>query len=260
MTASTDGSSETRGARFLVVGAGGLGSPVLLALARAPGVESVVLVDDDVVDRSNLHRQTLYTADDLGARKVERAVGRLRREAAGARSRVEFRGVEGRFLPDNAQALLADVDVVVEGADNFATKFLVADACGLAKLPLVQAGCVRWAGWALATVPGVSACLRCVFEDVPARLAANTGKPAPPETCAEAGVIGPIVGVLGALEAVLALRLAAGEVGAAGVLWRYDGLRGDVRRSAVKRRSDCSLCTGAITTLEAASYAAPDCA
>ena len=259
MRTSSERSSETRGARFLVVGAGGLGSPVLLALARAPGVASIVLIDDDVVDRSNLHRQTLYTADDLGARKVERAVARLRGEAEAAGSAAEIRGVEGRFLPDNAQALLADVDVVVEGADNFATKVLVADACGLAQRPLVQAGCVRWAGWALATVPGVSACLRCLFEDVPARLAASTGKPVPPETCAEAGVIGPIVGVLGALEAVLALRLAAGDFGAAGVLWRYDGLRGEVRRSTVKRRSDCALCTGAITRLVAESYAAPDC-
>jgi adenylyltransferase/sulfurtransferase len=250
---------RSRGARLLVVGAGGLGSPVLRALARAPGIDAIVVVDDDVVERSNLHRQTLYGADDLGAPKLVRAVSRLRSEAEAARSHVEIIGVEGRFLPETAFSLLADADVVVEGSDNFATKFLVADACAIAKRPVVQAGCVRWAGWALATVPGVSACLRCVFEDVPARLAASVGSAVPPETCASAGVIGPIVGVLGALEAVLALRLAAGDARAAGVLWRYDGLRGDVRRTKLKRREGCALCGGQITSLDADSYAAPEC-
>lgn len=251
---------RSRGARVLVVGAGGLGSPVLRALARAPGVDAIVLVDDDVVERSNLPRQTLYDARDLGAPKLACAVARLRRDAEAARSHVEITGIEGRFLPETAFSLLAGVDVVVEGADNFATKFLVADACALAKCPVVQAGCVRWAGWALAAVPGVTACLRCVFEDVPGRLAASVGRAAPPETCASAGVIGPVVGVLGALEAVLALRLAAGDRSAAGVLWRYDGLRGDLRRTPLRPRASCTLCRGLITRLDAESYRAPDCA
>ena len=249
---------RSRGVRMLVVGAGGLGSPVLLALARAPGIDAVVLVDDDVVDASNLHRQTLFSSSDVGTSKVACAVARLQSEAESARSHVEITGYEERFVPENAFSLLADVDVVVEGADNFATKFLVADACGIAQRAVVHAGCVRWGGWALAAVPKTSACLRCVFEDLPSRLAPNTGSTLPAETCADAGVIGPVVGVLGGLEAVLALRLAHGDLGAAGVLWRYDGLRGEVRPTRVKRRDDCPLCSGAITSLDPASYAPPE--
>ncbi len=251
---------SARGARVLVVGAGGLGAPALHLLACAPGIAALTVVDDDVVERSNLHRQTLFDEADVGAPKVARAVARLRALAEAAASGVAVQGVEARFTPDRALALLADVDLVVEGADNFATKFLVADACARARVAAVQAGCVRWAGWALASVPGVSACLRCVFEDLPARLAAQGGQAAPPETCAEAGVIGPVVGVLGALEAVLALRLAAGDTHAAGVLWRYDGLRGAVRRTRLRRRADCPLCAGRVPALSLDDYRVPDCA
>jgi len=249
---------RSRGVRFLVVGVGGLGAPVLRALARASGIDAITLIDDDVVELTNLHRQTLFDAHDVGASKVERAVERLRFEAESARSHVEITGLAERFVPENAFSLLADVDVVVEGADNFATKFLVADACSLAKRAVVQAGCVRWGGWALASVPGVSACLRCVFEDLPARLALSAGGVPAPETCAEAGVIGPVVGVIGALEAVLALRLAAGDHSAAGQLWRYDGLRGEVRRTAARRRATCPLCSGAIGSIDAEQYRAPN--
>jgi len=248
------------GAHVLVVGAGGLGSPVLRLLARAPGIRALTLLDDDVVERSNLHRQTLFDEADVGAPKVARAVARLHELAEAAGSDVTVNGVEERFTPDRALALLEGVTLVVEGADNFATKFLVADACARACVAVVQAGCVRWAGWAFASVPGKTACLRCVFEDIPARLAVHTGQLAPPETCAEAGVVGPVVGVLGALEAVLALRLAAGDTRAAGVLWRYDGERGSVRRSRVRRRADCPLCEGAVPSLSIDDYTAPACA
>ncbi len=248
------------GAHVLVVGAGGLGAPVLRLLARAPEIQVITVVDDDVVERSNLHRQTLFDDADVGAPKVARAVARLRALAEAASSGVAVQGVEARFVPDQALSLLEGVTLVVEGADNFATKFLVADACARAGIPLVQAGCVRWAGWAFASVPGESACLRCVFEDIPARLAARSGELVPPETCAEAGVVGPVVGVLGALEAVLALRLVAGDARAAGVLWRYDGARGSMRRSRVRRRAGCPLCEGVVPPLSMDDYTAPACA
>jgi molybdopterin-synthase adenylyltransferase len=140
---------------------------------------------------------------------------------------------------------------VLEGADNFATKFLVADACALNRVPLVQAGAVRWVGWALASIPGVSACLRCVFEDMP------TGQQ---DTCAAAGVIGPVVGALGALQAALALRLLRGDVSAAGELWSYAGLAGELRRRPVRRQARCALCSGRINQLELSRYAPPECA
>ncbi|HJL17279.1 MAG TPA: HesA/MoeB/ThiF family protein [Sandaracinaceae bacterium LLY-WYZ-13_1] len=232
-------------ARVLLVGAGGLGSPAALALAES-GVRRMTVIDDDAVDRSNLHRQLLYEDADVGADKAERAAARLRRAG------VEAEAVRGRVLPDTARALFAAHDLVLEGADNFATKFLSCDAAHLVGVPLVQAGAVRWSGWALATRPGESACMRCVFEDIP-----RDGV----ETCAEAGVIGPVVGVLGALEAALAVRLLEGDATAAGELWSYRGLEGALRAVPVTRRPGCPACAGEIRelTMERYAPAAADC-
>ena len=226
--------------RVLVVGAGGLGSPVLRQLATI-GVAHITVIDDDVVDESNLHRQTLYTGDDVGQSKIERAARVLRKLSPG----LSVHTIEGRFVPGTAMALLSDHSLVVEGADNLATKFLVADAARLAGVPAVQAGAVRWAGWAFCALPD-SACLRCLFEDIPRDQV---------ETCAEAGVVGPVVGVLGGLEAALALRLLQGER-PGGELWHYDALKGALRKTFVRRRSDCPLCAGEIQDLRMERYTA----
>ena len=226
--------------RVLVVGAGGLSSPLLRLLARDAQAELTV-IDDDLVDESNLHRQTLYTSDDVGCSKTECAARVLRELSPG----LTIRTVEGRFLPTTAAALLSDHDLVVEGADNLATKFLVADAARLAGVPAVQAGAVRWAGWAFCALPD-SSCLRCLFEDIPRDRI---------ETCAEAGVVGPVVGVLGGLEAALVLRLLQGER-PGGELWHYDALKGALRKTFVRRRSDCPLCTGEIQDLRMERYSA----
>ncbi len=233
--------------RVLLVGAGGLGSLAGVTLARASALELVV-ADDDVVELSNLHRQLLFTDADVGAPKVDAAVAALAREAADAGSGATARGHAGRFTPASAAALLDGCDVVVEGADNMATKFLVADAAHLAGVPAVQAGAVRWQGWAMAAVPGSGPCLRCVFEDLPRERA---------ETCAEAGVVGPVVGVLAALEAALALRVVAGDPTVRGELWSYDGIAGALRRTRVRARPGCPLCEGRIADLSVERYAAP---
>lgn len=224
----------------LVVGAGGLGSPVLRLLARA-GLAEITVIDDDTVDESNLHRQTLYTCDDVGASKIERATRILRDLSPGLR----VRGIEGRFVPGTAMDLLAGHDLIVEGADNLATKFLVADAARLAGVPAVQAGAVRWAGWAFCALPD-SACLRCLFEDIPGDRV---------ETCAQAGVVGPVVGVIGGLQAALAIRHLQGER-TGGELWHYDALRGSLRKTFVRRRRDCLLCAGEIQELRMERYTA----
>lgn len=229
--------------RVLVIGAGGLGSPAALVLARSRAVR-MTIVDDDVVDVSNLHRQVLYEDADVGADKAERAAERLRREGA------EVTAVRGRFVPSTAIELARSHDLVIEGADNFATKFLAADACAIARVPIVQAGAVRWSGWALASIPGASACLRCVFEDIPRDRV---------ETCAEAGVIGPVVGALGAVQAALALRLLAGDATAAGALWSYRALEGRLRASRVRPRAGCPSCAGDISDLAVERYAPPQC-
>jgi adenylyltransferase/sulfurtransferase len=226
--------------RVLVVGAGGLGSPVLRLLAPS-GVEHITIVDDDVVDESNLHRQTLYKDRDVGQSKIEQAV-RVLRELS---PKLSVRAVEGRFVPGTAMDLLSEHTLVVEGADNLATKFLVADAARLAGVPAVQAGAVRWAGWAFCALPD-SACLRCLFEDIPRDRV---------DTCADAGVVGPVVGVLGGLEAALVCRLLQGER-PGGELWHYDALKGALRKTFVRRRSDCPLCAGEIQDLRMERYTA----
>ncbi len=228
------------GHRVLVIGAGGLGTPVLRLLANSTA-EHVTVVDDDVVEESNLHRQTWFTEADLGRLKTECVKERLYE----ASPKLDVSVVEGRFVPSTAMKLLKGHTLVVEGADNLATKFLVADAAHLAKIPAVQAGAVRWNGWVLCALPD-SACLRCLFEDLPRDRV---------ETCAEAGVVGPVVGVLGGLQAALVIRLLSGER-PGGELWHYQGLEGVLRKTHVHRRSDCPLCQGEIRDLRMERYTA----
>lgn len=242
-------------ARVLLVGAGGLGCPAGTVLARS-GIGHVTVIDDDTVDASNLHRQVLFGEADVGRSKAPLAAARLGEEAARSGKNLTFVARENRVLPDSAIEIVRDFDVVIEGADNFATKFLLADACAIAKVPLVQAGAVRWVGWALATLPGAGPCLRCVFEDVPA--AQREG--GQPETCAEAGVVGPVVGVMGALQASLAIRILLGDSSVAGELWSYRALDGQLRRRTVRPNASCPLCRGELIGTPAERYAPPSCA
>lgn len=229
-----------KGRGVLVVGAGGLSCPVLSVLAKS-GVTRFTLIDDDIVEVSNLHRQTLYDDADVGRLKVDAAAERLAQIAPG----VDVARVVDRLAPDNAGALFAEHALVVEGSDNYATKFLAADAAWLAEVPIVQGGAVRFAGWALGVLPRRGPCMRCVFEDIP------RGQP---ETCSAAGVLGPVVGVLGALEAAIALELLAGRTRAAGVLWNYDALHDGLRRRRVRSRAGCELCRGDVQDLTIERY------
>ena len=234
---------EVAGRGVLVVGTGGLGSPVLSVLAKS-GVRRFTLVDDDAVETSNLQRQTLFSDNDVGRLKVEVAAEKLRASGAAVETVVD------RLVPDNALELVRGHALVVEGADNFATKFLAADAAKLAGVAIVQAGVVRLSGWALGALPHEGACLRCIFEDIPRGA---------PETCAVAGVLGPVVGVIGALQAALAIELLVGRQRAASVLHSYDALGGSLRRRRVARRPGCPLCEGGIRNLNLERYLS-DCA
>lgn len=236
--------------RVLIVGAGGLGSPVAMVLARS-GVGHIEVADDDVVDASNLQRQLLYTQADIGRPKAALACQRIEREARATGHVCMAVAREMRVYPDVARETVRGFDVVVEGADNYATKFLVADACALEHVACVQAGAVRWTGWALAALPGHSACMRCVFEDIPE---------GPAQGCSEAGVVGPVVGVMGAVQAALALRILLGDETAAGVLHQYRGLDGMLRKHRVQRRANCPLCDGTIRDLSETRYAPRECA
>ena len=228
-------------ARVLVVGCGGLGCPAAIVLARA-GVGVLGLADDDAVERSNLHRQILFDDADVGAPKVEAAARALRVHAPG----LEVRMHPTRLLPGNAVELVSQYDVVVEGSDNFATKFLTADACLMAGVPVVHAAAVRWLGTVLAVAGTGRPCYRCLFEDLPLGDAPN---------CAEAGVVGPVVGIVAAAQADLALAMIDG-LDVAGTLVTFDGREESYRRRIIRARGECPLCGDrrAIRTIEAKRY------
>jgi molybdopterin/thiamine biosynthesis adenylyltransferase len=221
-------------ARVLLVGVGGLGCPAALALARA-GLGTIGLCDDDEVDRSNLHRQILYGEADVGSMKVDAAARALRqrfdRPPLG-RAAPALRLHRERLLPENAVSLVGEYDLVLEGSDNFATKFLAADACAIAGVAVVHASAVRWIGTALAVGPAGRPCYRCLFEDV-------LGGDAP--NCAEAGILGPVAGVVAAAQVDLGLAWLDGEA-VEGQLVTFDGRTGAFRRRTIARRPDCALC------------------
>lgn len=250
MTGGAGTSAAFAGARVLVVGMGGLGCPAAMAFARA-GVGTLGLVDDDLVDATNLHRQILFGDADVGAPKIDVAARALRRFAQEAGHRLEVELHPSRLLPSNAVDLASRYDLVVEGSDNFPTKFLAADAAMLARRPIVHAAAVRWHGTALAVDPAGAPCYRCLFEDVPRENAPN---------CAEAGVVGPVVGVVAAAQADLALSILAGE-DVAGTLVTFDGRTGRARRRTIAPRSGCVLCGNArsIGDIEASRYAPVVC-
>jgi molybdopterin-synthase adenylyltransferase len=233
------------GKTALVVGAGGLGGPALAVLA-ASGVGRLVLVEDDAVETSNLNRQPLFGEADVGARKAAAAAARLRSLFPSAA--IEAR--DERFGAANAVELARIADVLVDGSDNFATKFLANDAALRAGRPLVHGGVLRTTAQLLTVVPGgLGGCLRCLFEAPP------------PEgeipSCAQAGIVGPVAGFAGALLAAEALRLLHGERGAyEGRLYTYEARRARSRFVLVRKRPGCPACEGR-QPLEAA--AAPAC-
>jgi molybdopterin/thiamine biosynthesis adenylyltransferase len=221
------------GRSALVVGAGGLGGPALLVLAAA-GVGRLVLVDDDAVETSNLNRQPLFGEADLGARKASAAAARL----AALHPSVRVEALDRRFDAADAEALVRGVDVLVDGSDNFATKFLANDAALRAHRPLVHGGVLRTTAQILSVVPGgLGGCLRCLFEAPP------------PEgqvpSCADAGVLGPVAAFAGALMGAEAIRLLSGERGAyEGRLFAYESRTARSRVVPVRRRAGCAACKG----------------
>jgi adenylyltransferase/sulfurtransferase len=234
----------------LIIGAGGLGCPAALALAAA-GITRLGVVDDDRVEASNLHRQVLFADADIGELKVAAFARALTRRRPGLT--VETHQV--RFDAGNAQDLVADYDVVVDGSDNFATKFLANDAAILAERPLVHGAAVGLGGQLLTVPVGGRPCYRCLFEEPPA---VGVGP-----SCAEAGVLGPVPGVIGALQGVEAARLLRGETPAfVGRLVQYDSQAMSFRIVRYNPNPVCAVCgpEARIHALLPANYPAADCA
>jgi molybdopterin/thiamine biosynthesis adenylyltransferase len=208
------GQQRFKAARVLVVGAGGLGAPLALYLAAA-GIGTIAIVDDDAVSLSNLQRQVIHTSDRVGMPKAESARVTLR----AINPHVEVVPHPVRLTAENARDLIAGADVVADGSDNFSTRYLVADACAALKVPLVTAAVGRFDGSVTVLKPyeGDNPSYRDIF-------------PAPPPdgllpTCAEAGILGALTGVIGSIQALEVLKLIAG-IGEplVGRLMLYDGL------------------------------------
>jgi molybdopterin/thiamine biosynthesis adenylyltransferase len=213
--------------RVLLVGTGGVGAPAAIALAEA-GLGTLVLVDEDEVELENLHRQLLFDDADLGRSKPEAAKRALEKR----RPSLVVEVCPGRALPSTAHDLVSGVDAVVDATDNFPSRFLLADACLLAAVPVVHAAAVRWIGTVVSSSPSGGPCYRCLFEDLPAS--------AP--DCQTAGIVGPVCGVVGGIAAEMALSAAAGSERLFGKIATFDGLRDELRLIDTPKRPSCPLC------------------
>ena len=227
------GQKKLKDAKVLVVGAGGLGSPALLYLAAA-GIGTIGVVDDDEVDNSNLQRQVIHQDKGIGMPKVHSAAEAMRAQ----NPFVDVRPYQRRLNDQDAEALISDYDLVLDGTDNFDTRYLVNATCAALGKPLISGALTQWEGQVSVFDPAHDApCYQCIFPEAPA--------PGLSPSCAEAGVVGPLPGVIGSIMAMEAVKLIAGAGSALrGEMLIYDGLYGETRKIGLKRRADCPTCGG----------------
>lgn len=229
-----EGQRRLERARVLLVGAGGLGSPIALYLAAA-GVGTLVVCDDDVVELSNLQRQVIHTQASLGQPKVASA----QRAVAALNPRTNVMAVPQRLTAENIDALLPGADVAIDGADNFAVRYLLSDACVKHAIPMVYGAVQRFAGqvgvFDAGRRRGVAPCYRCLFPEPP--------RPQDAPNCAEAGVLGVLPGIVGLLQANEAIKLLLG-IGdtLAGRLLGFDALAARFHETRLPPDPDCVVC------------------
>ncbi|HVO34764.1 MAG TPA: molybdopterin-synthase adenylyltransferase MoeB [Gemmatimonadales bacterium] len=225
-----EGQRKLKDARVLIVGLGGLGSPAALYLAAA-GVGTLGLVDFDVVEYSNLQRQVLYATSAVGQAKLASAADRIR----DVNPHVTLVHHEVHLASENALEVLAGYDVVLDGSDNFPTRYLVNDACALLGKPDVYGSIFRFDGQASVFWAARGPCYRCLYREPP-----------PPElvpSCAEGGVLGVLPGIIGSIQALEAIKLILGEgESLVGRLLLFDALRLRFREVALERDPECPLC------------------
>lgn len=227
------GQERLLNAKVLVIGAGGLGAPLLMYLAAA-GVGTLGVIDDDTVDLSNLQRQVIHTTSRIGMPKVKSAGEAV----AAINPDVSFVPHNTRLKPENVRDLVSFYDVVADGSDNFDTRFLVNDACHLAGRTLVSGAILRFEGQIATFRSGhdeEEPCYRCLYRDKP--------PPGLVPSCAESGVLGALAGTVGSLQAIEVLKeiLQLGDT-LSGSLMIYDALAAEIRKIKLPRDPTCALC------------------
>jgi len=216
--------------KVLVVGAGGLGSPVTYYLAAA-GVGTIGIIDYDAVDISNLQRQILHSTSDIGRPKVISAKETLE----GLNPDVKIKAYQDKLTKDNVVSLISDYDLVIDGVDNFSARYLLNDACVLEGKTMIEAGVLRWDGMVMTILPRKGPCYRCIFPTPPS--------PENAPTCQEAGIIGASAGLIGIVEATEAIKylLNVGDL-LVGRMLIYNALESRFQEVAVARNEDCPVC------------------
>ncbi len=224
------GQEKILNAKVLVIGAGGLGSPASLYLASA-GVGKIGIVDSDKVEVNNLQRQIVHSTSTVGKPKVDSAKERLN----AINPEIEIVPLNLRLTSANIMDIIKDYDIVVDGSDNFPTRFLVNDACVLSKKPLSHGGIFRFDGQAITILPGESACYRCLFPEPPPQGLVPS--------CQAAGILGAVAGTMGTVQAseVLKFILGVGEL-LVGRLLIFDALEPSFRIVRFPQDKDCAIC------------------
>jgi adenylyltransferase/sulfurtransferase len=236
------GQKKIANAKVFIVGAGGLGSPAALYLAAA-GVGTIGLIDGDSVDLSNLQRQVIHHTPDVSRPKIDSAREKINK----LNPDVTVVTIHDRLTAKNGLSAVKDFDIIIDGTDNFPSKFLINDTAVLAKKPLIHGGILRFVGQVLTILPGQSACYRCLFK-------------APPPSgvvpsCQEAGVLGALAGLIGTIQATEALKLILG-VGQplTDRLLTYDALATRFRNVPLRRNPQCPVCSDHPSITELVDY------
>jgi len=224
-----EGQLKLKNSSVMVIGAGGLGSPILLYLT-AIGVGRITIIESDKLDLTNLQRQVLYKTSDIGKHKATLTKEYLKE----LNPHIHVEVIKDRLTPENAFRLIENVDLVIDGSDNFPTRFLVNDVCYFKKIPFISGGVLQFYGMIMGIVPDQTPCYRCVFEHPPEEQ----------ENCSTVGVLGPLVGTIGTLVAVETIKFLLNlKPNVMGKLLRIDALAMDFRLTELPVNESCLICS-----------------
>ncbi len=236
------GQKKLLSAKVLIVGAGGLGSPCALYLASA-GIGHIGIVDSDKVELNNLQRQILHSTESVGTKKVDSAKERIDR----LNPDVRVDTISVRLTSENIMDIIKDYDFIIDGSDNFPTRYLVNDACVMLNKPFSHGGIFRFDGQAFTIVPGEGPCYRCLFSEPP--------PPGLVPSCQEAGILGAVAGIIGVIQANEALKfiLGIGEL-LVGKLLIFNALNSNFRTVKIPRDENCLVCSSKRTITKLIDY------